>query len=246
MVFGSSPTTERNGPDPSIVCPGWVRSTARDFEMSQTTPEPTDAALIAQVLDGGDRAVVESAYRVLTERYWRVVLVLCRSRVSSDRDAEDLSQEAFLRAFRSLGQLEQPKLFLGWLLRISRNLATDHLRKRKPEASLEGLRDRGIDVPQAKVHSARGVQETLEREEEMRRVMTAVDRLPEKYRTVLGLRYLEGFSNREVADRLGEPQGTIRNRLFRALGKLRGALIPPSGPCAEVPSTLDPDTRSSP
>ena len=114
--------------------------------MSPTTPEPTDAALIARILVGGDRTEAESAYRILTERYWKVVLVLFRSRVSSERDAEDLSQEAFLRAFRSLGQLQKPKLFLGWMLRICRNLATDHLRKRKPETSLEGLGERGADA----------------------------------------------------------------------------------------------------
>jgi RNA polymerase sigma-70 factor (ECF subfamily) len=202
--------------------------------MSQTTPELTDAALIAGILVGSDRAEVESAYRILTERYWKVVLVLFRSRVSSERDAEDLSQEAFLRAFRSLGQLQEPKLFLGWMLRICRNLATDHLRKRKPEASLEGLGERGVDAQSQNDDSAQKVQATLEREEEMTRVMKAVDRLSEKYRTVVVLRYLKGLSNRELAERLGEPEGTIRNRVFRALGKLRGVLQPSTDPRAEI------------
>lgn len=182
--------------------------------------EKQDTELIAEILVAGRKQDVNDAYTTLLERYWKVVVALVRSRVSSPRDAEDLAQEAFVRAFRSLPNLKKPKLFLGWLLRIAQNLATDHLRRRRPPASLDRLEEEAVEGGAAWC-SGRGVQERLEQQEEMEMVLNALGELPERYRAIVTLRYLKGLSNREVAGLLGEPEGTIRNRLFRALAKLR-------------------------
>ncbi len=198
-----------------------------------------DRELIAEILTSGAPSsgifprrarsgAVEDCYRILVTRYWKAVLVLLKSRVSSERDAEDLAQEAFLRAFRSLPKLEDPKLFLGWLLRITRNLATDHLRRRRSDVSLDAI-ETGIARPGSGDGSSEDrFEDIVEREDEVAKVMASVDLLPDLYREVVTLRYVQDLSNRELAERLGEPEGTIRNRLFRALGKLRDFLGSPA------------------
>lgn len=168
---------------------------------------------------------VEEAYRLLVERYWKLVVVLVRQRLRSERDAEDVAQEAFIRAFRALDKLESPRHFLGWLLRIAQNLATDLIRRRRSESSLDAVgSDCIVDLRRSSSHDAGSVEARLERDEDFERVLAAIPRLPEAYQQVLVLRYLEGLSNVEIARHLEEPEGTIRNRLFRALHRIREVL----------------------
>jgi len=193
--------------------------------MIRSTDERSDAELVSDILANRSREASDEAYRALLGRYWKVVVVLVRSRLPSARDAEDVAQEAFIRAWRSLDRLENPRLFLGWLLRIAQNRATDHLRRRRREISIETLADGSLeaarrwggDPPSAS-------EERVENEEEWQMAREALDRLSEPYRTAVVLRYLKGLSNQEMARSLGEPEGTIRNRLFRGLRKLRRAM----------------------
>ena len=121
----------------------------------------------------------------------------------------------------ALPQLENPKLFLGWLLRIAQNLATDYLRRRHKEYSLDSI-DEGREFgPSWKSNGSSDVHIKLEIKEELELVNEALRRLVEPYRTAIVLRYMKNMSNKEIACCLGEPEGTIRNRVFRALGKLR-------------------------
>jgi RNA polymerase sigma-70 factor (ECF subfamily) len=179
-----------------------------------------DSELIAEILATKGSQVAEDAYRILLERYWKVVLALLRSRVRSERDAEDLTQETFIRAFRSLPKLNKPGHFLAWLARIAQNLATDHLRRRRTPASLDRIEDESLERSRTG-QAGQDVQEMLEKREEMELVLNALGELPARHRVVVTLRYLKGLSNREIADLLGEPEGTVRNRLFRALARLR-------------------------
>lgn len=197
-----------------------------DDEMVHPDPETPDEELVALILEDSDAAASQRAYRILLDRYWKTVVILLRARVGTSCDVEDIAQEAFVRAWRALPRLENPKLFLGWLLRIARNLATDHLRRHPREASLEALQ--ATDAVEAAWRSSppQDPQESLEHQEEVERVMRALHALAEPYQTVIALRYLSDMSNRELADRLGEPEGTIRNRIFRALQKLRDLLQP--------------------
>ena len=188
----------------------------------------TDAELVAQIRVSSERGcpsdpsnLAEDAFRVLLERYWKVVVVLAESRVQCRRDAEDIAQEAFLRAWRSIDGLEKPKHFLGWLLTIVRNLSSDRLRRRKPMSSLDAMESASDTIGDLKAAS---VESRIERDEQWEIVTRALSDLPDRYRTVVILRYLRGLSSREMADSLGEPEGTIRNRLFRALAKLRDRL----------------------
>jgi len=182
--------------------------------------ESSDAELVGEILAAG-RPAADDAYTALFKKYWKVVMLQLQTRLASSRDAEDLAEEAFIRAWKSLDQLENPNAFLGWLLRIARNLATDHLRRRRKETSLDSLGSDTVESAQWRNRGGNRVEDRVEQKEEAELVRIALQRLPERYRTVVSLRYLQGLSNQEMARSLGEPEGTIRNRLFRALGKLR-------------------------
>ncbi|HZN58396.1 MAG TPA: RNA polymerase sigma factor [Planctomycetota bacterium] len=191
--------------------------------MPRQPPEPAqDARVIREILGSNDRVQREAGFRWLMNRYWKLVAVVVAQKLRDRREAEDVTQEAFLRAFRALEKLEQPAAFLGWILRIAQNLSTDRLRARKPTVSLDLLGDAAAESrpinPNDEVASVEGA---LESEEEWASVLTALGELPESYREVVTLRYLEGLDGKAMSQLLGEPEGTIRNRLFRALDKIR-------------------------
>jgi RNA polymerase sigma-70 factor (ECF subfamily) len=185
-----------------------------------------DARSVAAILAASDGAARESHYRHLVLKYWKVVNVIVSSRLGDAREAEDVAQEAFLRAFTSLGSLSRPDAFVGWLLRIARNLATDRLRKRRTVVSMETLGD-GMDgsEPLARRSREPDPSSSLETAEEIRLVLDALQTLPDPYREVVVLKYLESLDGKSMARALGEPEGTVRNRLFRALEMLRERVL---------------------
>lgn len=171
-----------------------------------------DAVLVAAAVTGS-----QEAFRKLFDRYVRLVSVLIYQKIPRASDVEDLAQETFLRAWSGLPRLRNPRRFLPWLLRIARHLVADWHRAaaRQPpmtERRLEGL-------PQEDDPGRR-----LESREEQDRLLHNLERLPERYRLALTMRFLEGITPQDIAQRLGEPSGTIRNRIFRGLQKL-GKLI---------------------
>ena len=196
------------------------------------------------ILLEGESEDRQEAYRLLVERYWKLVVVTLKTRLPAESDTDSLAQEVFLRAFRSLGKLTNPKAFVGWLLRITQNLATDQLRKHRKISSIDNL---GPELIEGRPPANRGQTEAearVETEDEMEKVMVAITELPERYQTVLILRYLKGLSNKEISLNLAEPDGTIRNRLFRALDKLRSLLKRTPAPAAEEKAAREHPTES--
>lgn len=183
-----------------------------------------DARWVETILARGSTLEAEACYAHLMRKYWKLVNVLAVSKLGDPRDAEDVAQEAFLRAFRSLDRLAQPVAFLGWLLKITRNLITDRIRSRRPSVSLDAIAERAGLGTWDPGERGPDVTERLETAEEVERVLEAVAALPEKYREAVALRYLQGLDGKTMAELLGEPEGTVRNRLFRALQKLRSAM----------------------
>jgi RNA polymerase sigma-70 factor (ECF subfamily) len=181
-----------------------------------------DAALVAEILA---RSSGDEPCRRLVAKYWRLLIAWIRHRVKDASEAEDVAQETFIRAFRALDRLADPDRFLPWLLRIAANRATDLARKRRNDQSLDRLLEDG-ELPPHLSSPQEDPGRQIDIEEECRLVWRAVERLPEKYRLVMMLRYLEGLSGIEIAAALGEPEGTIRNRLFRAHEKIRRLLGP--------------------
>jgi len=197
--------------------------------------EADDLALVASA-----RAGDSQAFRKLVVRYQRKVYAVALGIVKDPDLAWDVSQEAFVRVHQHLGELEGERAFSSWLFRIATHLGIDAVRKERTsskddldevrEASLEGGGE-GILATGLGNDPA----ESLLRRELGEKIGEALDRLPEKHRTILVLREVEGLSYEELAERLGIHKGTVMSRLFHARRKmqalLRGyaGLRPPEG-----------------
>lgn len=178
-----------------------------------------DEQLVEAFLRGEDR---DRVCHDLVQKYWKVLVAWIQIRVRNIRDAEDIAQDTLAKAFRSLPELRNPGCFAAWTFRIAGNLTSDFLRRRRGTVSLDTLVAEGR-VPEAP-RDGLEVQQDLEQEELFEHVLEAVARLPERYRLAITLRYFLGMSARDIARQLGEPEGTIRNRVFRAIARLKREL----------------------
>jgi RNA polymerase sigma-70 factor (ECF subfamily) len=183
---------------------------------------PTDEELIARVLAGD-----EASYGTLVDRYRDYVYTIAVRIVGSDEDAEDVAQEAFVRAYRALPRFRGDSKFSSWLYRISTNRALTHLKRRRRRADTIDI-ESGSHVEAVVIDDGRGEEASPElrvRDEEFRRaVRAAVLELPEQYRVVVTLFYLEERSYKEVVATLGIPMGTLKTHLHRARALLRDIL----------------------
>jgi RNA polymerase sigma-70 factor (ECF subfamily) len=141
------------------------------------------------------------------DRIFRYVLGMVRDRA----EAEDLTQETFLRAHQREDALRDPNAARGWLYRIATNVCLDRLRQRRPHVPLEGQ-----DAPSP----ALSVLEVTERSETSACVQRCLDFLSDRYRTVILLHEIHSLTTAEIAALLGEQEGAIKIRLHRARRKL--------------------------
>jgi len=169
-----------------------------------------DRALIDAIRDG-DR----QAFGVFVELETRAVYRTCLRILGRPHDAEDVTQEAFVAAFRSIGSYRGDGPLRGWLLRIATRQAFRRLSQRRPTVDLEA-------VPEPFVADSSGdptrVVVATERRDEVRH---AVGELPEPYREVVALRFFGELSLAEVADATGRPVNTVKTHLRRGLERLR-------------------------
>ncbi len=150
-------------------------------------------------------------FRLLVQRYQRPLFSFLVSRLGNYTEAEEAAQESFVRAFLSLRKLRQPESFYGWLLGIASRVLKEQFR-----ASERRQRDRAL------AESLLNEPTDPEPDYPLEQAMAA---LPESYRQVLLLRYYEGLSCQEVAQRLGMPLGTVTKTLSRAYALLRQELM---------------------
>jgi RNA polymerase sigma-70 factor (ECF subfamily) len=181
---------------------------------------PTDAELVARC-QAGDLAAFEPLVERYRDRVWRLVHHVLRDR----EEAWDCAQEAFVRAYQSLGKFRGQSAFYTWLFRIAMNLATDRLRARGAQARAFG-RER---VPEEEWSNrapdpALPPDEAAASAERRARIARALESLPPKARTIIMLSDVEGLSYREIADVLDVPIGTVMSRLHHARKRLRAAL----------------------
>jgi RNA polymerase sigma-70 factor (ECF subfamily) len=175
---------------------------------------------VTAVLPGTDYALVDAAragsnaaFDELVGRY-REPVVRLAYRLTHDADeANDIAQDAFLRAYRRLGDFEAERPFARWLFVIARNASLDALRRRKRAAAL-------VSEESAESHVS-DPEETVLRADEAERVRAALRSLPPRYRDALELYYLHGLRYREVADALEVPLGTVKTLISRAKRRLR-------------------------
>lgn len=161
---------------------------------------------------GGDLG----AFATLVERYREVTVRVC-SRIVGAEDAEDVAQDAFLRAFGRLAKLRDDEGFRPWLLRIAHNASLDHLRRRRGEPSRESLDAEHADAVETHDRPPARLIEDAERRE---RLGTKLALLRDEHRVVLVLRDLEGLPYDEIAEVTGMPLGSVKGRLHRARAEL--------------------------
>ena len=183
-----------------------------------------DARLVGRALAGDDLA-----FEALMERYLPLVTGFLAAKTHSLSDAEDLAQEVFLTAYRSLAQLSDPARFRPWLMRIMHSRLVDYFRMagRRPqmvsgEADPQREGDEGM-LAQASDPAA-PPDERVMRAELQALVLGEIARMDEKYRTILHLRLIGEQNSEEIARLLGMRPSGVRMRLFRGLRILRKAL----------------------
>ena len=180
---------------------------------------PTDEQLVV-AFQAGDVA----AFDLLVSRWDRKIQGAVYRVVGQGEDVRDITQEAFLKAYRALPLFKREAKFSSWLYQIALNLCRDRLRRRRrslAEVSLDLLNENG-DLPLAA--GGPSAVELLEAREISRTVGSAVWALPEEQREVIVLKEYQGLTFQEIADVLGLPVSTVKTRLYRGLGLLRECL----------------------
>jgi RNA polymerase sigma-70 factor (ECF subfamily) len=194
----------------------------RSSRASQPEPPPDEAFLLGRARQGE-----ASAFEEVVKRHQRRVYGVALRIVRAHDVADDVAQEAFVRAWRSLDRFDLSRPFAPWVCRIAANLALNHVRS--PRAREEGLPEGHGETPAPDAGPLGAVLD-----DEARRVLdAAVALLPAEQRAVFVLRAFEDLSYDEIAEALGLQPGTVMSRLFRARERLARALRPYLGAAAE-------------
>jgi len=185
-------------------------------QMPQPVPDSSqeDELIIREILAGN-----VNAYATLQAKYKRIVSFLIRKMIRNETDVEDMVQETFIKAYAALPSFQFEYPFSRWLYKIASNRCIDHLRRKRFQTlSLDepmSTRDGG-ELYMDPVDSAATPDVTLLAKERAEMLRDALATMPEKYREVVRLRHDEELEYQEIADRLGQPLGTVKAHLFRA------------------------------
>jgi len=177
------------------------------------TPEQSDLALVQRV-QRGER----SAFDVLVLRYQQKVLKLVLRYIRDPMEAEDVVQEAFIKAFRAIGSFRGDSAFYTWIYRIAINTAKNALvsSKRRPVSYDIDVQDPEQGDLEARLTDGETPEQLAMTEEIRQTVNHAMADLPEDLRTAIVLREIDGLSYEEIAESMDCPVGTVRSRIFRA------------------------------
>ena len=183
-----------------------------------------DYNLVMLAINNGD----QKAYAELLQRYHESVYFMMMKMCNNKDDAEDLTIEAFGRAFKKLEQYNPEFAFSTWLFKIASNNAIDFLRKKKQKNAISI--DAGFDDHEKVDHSANIMSKTLDPEESFIKkqkidaVRVLVENIKPMYREMIELFYFQEMSHEEISKKLNLPIGTIKAQLFRARELLYNAL----------------------
>jgi RNA polymerase sigma factor (sigma-70 family) len=180
-----------------------------------------DSQLIAGALKGN-----QAAYRAIVKKYHDQIYNLLYKMIRQKDEVEDLTQEAFIKAFGSLSNFNDEFAFSTWLFKIAQNNCIDYIRKRKlqtfsidkPIESKDG--EYGFEIPDSSYEPDR---ELIARQRS-KMLEEAIQSLPAKYRTVIIMRHSEEKDYQEIAKALKLPIGTVKAHIFRAREMLNKAL----------------------
>jgi RNA polymerase sigma factor (sigma-70 family) len=179
-----------------------------------------DKALIAQALQGN-----QDAYKRLMQKYHSAIYHLIVRMIGYQPEADDLTQEAFIKAFNSLETFNDEFAFSTWLYKIATNNCIDHLRKRKLKTfsidkPLDHEGEHHYEIPDTTYQPDLHILQT----QQSRAIQAAINDLPEKYRIVIVLRHQQEKSYEDIAEELNLPLGTVKAHIFRARELLYRAL----------------------
>ncbi|PWU70468.1 RNA polymerase sigma factor SigW [Gracilibacillus dipsosauri] len=168
----------------------------------------------------------QAAFEDVVSFYQNKVFAICFRMIGNKHEAEDLAQEAFIRAYINIQSYDENRKFSTWLYRIATNLAIDRMRKKKPDYYLdaeikgtEGMNlysqipDNGV-LPEDEVTSLE-TQSYIQKE---------IMQLPAKYRSIIALRFIDELSLKEISEILEIPVGTVKTRIHRGREALRKKL----------------------
>ncbi len=207
------------------ILPGENDYRTLGFPAISNPVNPVEMALIRKALSGEADAFYE-----LVRPYERAVFLAALALVKIDADAEEVAQEAVLKAFKNLARFRQEAKFSTWLIQICINEAKMRLRKDRRhlyESINQGHRnDEGDYIPKDFADWREIPSEALEQRELREALTRALKSLPEKYRTVMILRDVQHLSINETAQALGLSEANVKTRLCRARLQMRDALAP--------------------
>jgi RNA polymerase sigma-70 factor, ECF subfamily len=197
----------------------------RGHMVSQALSRVDDNTLIREAQRGN-----RVAFEELVRQYDHAVLRLALRLTGSEHDAQDIYQEAFLKAYRNLGSFRFECSFYTWIYRIVTNLCLDHLRKRqvRKEDTAVTVNQEGVEYnlldQVADDRAGFNPERDLMRRELGRKIGLALNRLTPRERMVFELKHYQGLKLRTIGEMLSTTEETAKNTLFRATQKLRGAL----------------------
>lgn len=174
-----------------------------------------EAALVRRAQQGD-----QGAFEEIVRRYARFVYNLALRLTQNPQEAEDLSQEAFVRVWKALPSFRIEARFRTWLYRIVTNLCYDRLPKLRKEFSEMDVEH----INEAVLPSQAQPERTLLTKEEQTRLHTAIGNLPQHYRLLITLRHLQEMSYAEIAEATEQPLGTVKAGIYRARQILRERL----------------------
>ena len=215
----------------AIAAPfAWKGATAASRAGASALPsfdhaKADDRELASRAAQGG-----EPAFRELLARYERPVFSLVYRMVRDRALAEDLAQEAFIRAFNAIDSYDPAYRFSNWIFKIAHNHTIDHLRRRKldtisidgsPHATTASEQERTALVLESGEESPAAY---VEHKELGGQIEHAIGKLRPEYRTVILLRHVEGYAYEEIAGVMDIPLGTVKTYLHRARAELKERL----------------------
>ena len=180
---------------------------------AEMSKKDTDQQLVLRVQKGDKRA-----FDLLVIKYQHKILSIISRYIKDSAEMHDVAQDAFIKAYRAIGNFRGESAFYTWIYRIAINTAKNHLvsRGRRPPAT-------DVDVDEAEHFSGgdnfrdlSSPENNLMKDELEKSVYQAIQDLPEDLRTAVMLREMEGLSYEEIAEVMSCPVGTVRSRIFRA------------------------------
>lgn len=171
-----------------------------------------DYRLVLSAVNGSQKA-----YGELFKRYKDAIYFMLLKMVNNKNDAEDLTFEAFGKAFRNIKQYSPKYAFSTWLFKIASNNCIDFLRKKRGNTvSIDGRDDSENERSITLESNTLNPEQEFIRDQKAKIMRNEVGRLKERYRRLIELRYFEEFSYEEIAQELNLPIGTVKAQLFRA------------------------------